>query len=314
MSLAALVGAVAPNLDVAIEILTKEGTEAVARPGDWLKIRDSDLVRRLNPTDIYPDTESPKTDRALMQTIENENGQIFGRAFISPSSYSFSSDGGWVTISGLRAGRLRNVEGILLGEAMTAARDTAQPIATKDAIASWASRQADLIVASIKDEEHQARSAEVVLECGGEIRDLKFVKWGPDWLTTSEFQQKLLSVNSLSISFDGAFDYDEDQDDVHPKEFREDFRGADDIAIVLRHDGAILRGGINSWPKSVTGQPKWSDSNVAEYARALIKQVWGEGVQGEDEYCVVGNVGASEIIRRVTVFRASQEGEIDVPF
>jgi hypothetical protein len=188
MPLATLVAAVAPNLDVATEILVKEGTQQVARPGDWLRISDLDLVRRLNPTADRSDTESSKADRALMQTIEGENGQVFGRAFISPSRYSFSADGGWVTISGLRAGRLHNVEGILLGEAVTAARDAAQPLATSEALARWASKQAELIVGSVKDEERQARSAEVVLECGGEIGDLKFVKCGADWLSTGEFQ------------------------------------------------------------------------------------------------------------------------------
>ena len=302
MPLATLVGAVAPNLDVATEILVKEGTERVALPGDWLRISDLDLVRRLNPTADRSDSDSPKADRALMQTIEDEDGQIFGRAFISPSRYSFSADGGWVTVSGLRAGRLHNVEGILLGEAVTAARDAAQPLATRDALARWASTQAELIAASVKDEERQARSAEVILECGGEIGGLKFVKWGSDWLSAGEFQERLRLTNEISINFDGEFDYDEDKDDVHPKEFREEFRGSEDMAIVLKHDGGIIRAGNSSWPKSVTGQPKWSDSNVAEYTRGIIRQSWGD-LQEDIEDRVVGKVGLSDITRSVTVFR-----------
>jgi len=316
MSLATLVGAVAPNLDVATEILVKEGTQPVARPGDWLRISDLDLVRRLNPTADRSDADAPKADRALMQTIEGEDGQVFGRAFISPSRYSFSADGGWVTISGLRAGRLHNVEGILLGEAVTAARDAAQPLATSGALARWASKQAELIVASVKDEERQARSAEVVLECGGEIGDLKFVKLGADWLSTGEFQERLRSTKEISVSFDGEFNYDEDRDEVHPKEFREDFQGSEDISIVLKHDGGILRAGSNTWPKSVTGQPKWSDSNVAEYARKLIRQAWGENLMEDEEERVVGKVNDSEITRGVTVFRIADEseGDDDEPF
>lgn len=309
MSLATLVGAVAPNLDVATEIIVKEGTEQVAQPGDWLKISDMDLVRRLNPIADRTDADSPKADRALMQTIEDESGQIFGRAFISPSRYSFSADGGWVTISGLRAGRLHNVEGILLGEAVTAARDAAQPLAPRDALARWASKQADLIAASVKDEERQARSAEVVLECGGEIGGLKFAKWGTDWLGTDEFQERLESTSEIAVSFVGEFDYDEDKDDVHPKEFREDFQVSEDIVVILKHDGGILKVGNSSWPKSVTGQDKWGDSNVAQYTRNLIRQAWGESIQENEEERVVGKVGFSEIGREVTVFRAPDESE-----
>lgn len=309
MPLATLVGAVAPNLDVAIATIVEEGTQSVARPGDWLKISDFDLVRRLNPNVDSSDADAPKADRALMQPIEGADNQVFGRAFISPSRYSFSADGGWVTISGLRAGRLHNVEGVLLGEAVTAARDAAQPIATKEALGQWASKQAELIVGSVKDEERQARSAEVVLECGGEIGNLKFIKWGTDWLTTSEFEDRLHSSTEIAISFDGEFDYDEDKDDVHPKEFREDFKGSEDVALVLKHDGGILRGNNNSWPRSITGQPKWSDSNVAAYARDLIRQAWGDTLQEDEEERVVGKVRYSDITRRVTVFRAAEEDE-----
>ncbi len=302
-------GAVAPNLDVAIATIVKEGTQSVARPGDWLKISDFDLVRRLNPNVDSSEADAPKADRALMQPIEGADNQVFGRAFISPSRYSFSADGGWVTISGLRAGRLHNVEGVLLGEAVTAARDAAQPIATKEALGQWASKQAELIVGSVKDEERQARSAEVVLECGGEIGNLKFIKWGTDWLTTGEFEDRLHSSTEIAISFDGEFDYDEDQDDVHPKEFREDFKGSEDVALVLKHDGGILKGNNNSWPRSITGQPKWSDSNVAAYARDLIRQAWGDTLQEDEEERVVGKVRYSDITRRVTVFRAAEEDE-----
>lgn len=309
MSLATLVGAVAPNLDVAIETLVRDDTEQVAHPGDWLKISDSDLVRRLNPTIDRSEVDVPKADRVLMQPILGPNNEIFGRAFISPSRYSFSADGGWVTISGLRAGRLHNVGGILLGEPMTAARDAAQPIATKDALARWASKQATLIVASVKDEERQARSAEVVLECGGEIGALKFVKWGSDWLSTNEFEERLRTSFEIAISFNGDFDYDEDQDDVHPKEFREDFKVAEDVAVVFKHDGGILRSGNSHWPRSLIGQPKWSDSNIAEYTRSLIRKAWGDRLQQDEEERIVGTVSFTDITRLVTVFSVSAEAD-----
>lgn len=307
MSLGALVGAVAPNLDVAIATMVPEGAQPVARPGDWLKISDLDLVHRLNPTLDRSKEDTPKADRELMQPIQDASGQVFGRAFISPSRYSFFREGGWVTISGLRAARLQNVEGVLLGEAVTAARDSAQPIAPKEALAQWASRQAELIVASVKDEERQARSAEVVLDCGGDIGALKIIRWGSDWLTAGEFEGRLRSCTELTISFDGEFEYDENQDDVHPKEFREDFKISDDVALVLKHDGSIMRVGNNSWPRSVTGKPKWSDSNAAAHAREVVRRVWGENLQEDEEERVVGKVNYSEITRHVTVFRVAED-------
>ncbi len=83
--LAKLVGAVAPTLDVASEVLSKSGTETVAQPGDWLKISDLDLVHRLQPDPDPDGTGSPKAERELLQPIKGDDGQIFGRAFISAS-------------------------------------------------------------------------------------------------------------------------------------------------------------------------------------------------------------------------------------
>lgn len=306
MSLDALVGAIAPNLDVAIATVVQESTHPVARPGDWLKISDLDLVYRLNPTLDRLEQDTPKADWSVMQPIQDASGRVFGRAFISTSRYSFSPNGGWVTISGLRATRLHNVQGVLLGEAVTAARDSAQPIAPKEALAQWASKQAELIAASVKDEERQARSAEVVLECGGDTGALKFISWGSDWLTADEFERRLRVSKELTISFDGEFEYDEDQGDVHPKDFREDFRVSGDVAMVLKHDGSILRTGSMSWPRSVTGKPKSSDSNAGAHVREVVHRVWGEGIQESEEERIVGKVNYSDITRRVTVFRVSE--------
>ena len=309
MQLDALVGAVAPNLDVEIAVRVQGGERLIARPGDWLEISDVDFLRRLNPTTVHAERDTQKADRALMKRVEGANGQVFGRAFISPHEFlSVGGSCGWVTISGLRAARLRNVEGVLLGEAVTAARDAARPLATKEAIAAWASKQAELIVASVKDEERQARSAEVVLECGGDIGDLKVVKWGSNWLTAGEFEEKLRYAREVVISFDGEIDYDENEDDVHPRDFRERFTVAEGIAVVLNHGGGILNIGNSGWPRSITGRPKHSESNVSAYARAMIQGAWGENIEENEEDRVVGTVDGSDVIRLVTVFRVVDEG------
>ena len=146
-----------------------------------------------------------------------------------------------------------------------------------------------------------------LLECGGKIGDLKLVKWGSDWLTASEFEEKLRCSREIAISFDGEFNYDEDQDDVHPKDFREDFTVSEGIAVVLKHDGGILDVGNNGWPRSITGQPKRNDSNAAAYVRELIQRVWGENNLEDEEDCVVGTVGYSDITRQLIVFRVADE-------
>ena len=79
--------------------------------------------------------------------------------------------------------------------------------------------------------------------------------------------------------------------------------------MVLEHDGGILKVGNNSWPRSVTGNAKSSDSNAAAHAREVIQRVWGEDTEKDEEERVVGKVGSSKITRRVTVFRAAEKDE-----
>src|SRR3546814_4517966 len=74
----------------------------------------------------------------------------------------FDPSGGWITIAGLRANRMRNVQGVLLGEAVTAARNAANPTVNTSTLATWASEQAQLVARTVDDEEIQAKAAEVV--------------------------------------------------------------------------------------------------------------------------------------------------------
>ena len=111
MELDALVGAVAPNLNVEIAIIAQEGIQSVSRPGDWLKISDFELVHRLDPTLDRFEAEIPNADRALMQPLEDADGQVFGRAFISPSRYAYFQDCGLVTIFWIASRPLAECEG-----------------------------------------------------------------------------------------------------------------------------------------------------------------------------------------------------------
>ena len=216
-----------------------------------------------------------------------------------------------MTIAGLRASELDNVQGILLGEAITAARDSAQPLVPKEVLAQWASEQARLICNSVRDEEHQAMSAEVVLECGGDIGELKIIKWGFEWLNADEFEERLRSSEELVIGFEGKFDYDEEQDEVHPRDFRNHFDQSDDVAVVLKHDGRILRAGNLAWPNVPTGQPRVNDSKVAGFVRGLIAHVWGADLEEYEKERVVGKVGRTEIMREMTIFcRSAVQGAL----
>jgi len=181
-----LVASIALNLDVAIEIDEDSNHSHAISPNDWLDLEDAALIARLDLTAQHSAEDKNQSKRSLMRTIKDAHGTVYGRAFISPRTFSYfrllGSGGGWVTVGGLRAVQLANVRGVLLGEVLTAARNSAVPIISKEVLAEWATEQAKLIVDTGMDEEWKSRCAEVVLECGGNLAELPIASWGGEWL------------------------------------------------------------------------------------------------------------------------------------
>ncbi|CAH0283567.1 Chaperone protein HtpG [Agrobacterium fabrum] len=302
LSLAGLIGALAPNLDVALAVKTAEGERLITRPGDWLEIAEEQLAGRLA---LLEKREVPKAN--LMRVLKTESGTIVGRATILPEpEFRFGDPNGWVTVAGLRATRMKNVAGVLLGEAMTAARNTAIPLIDREGLAEWASEQAQLICQHVKDEEKQAQAAEVVLTCGGDIGHLKIIRYGDDWLDQFEFSRLLSELTEINISLRGDFTYEEDQDDVLPREFRDHFRVAPDVAIVPKHEGTIVSGIGLKWP-ATEPSPGALTTRLATFVTTMIAKAWGGQILSMTETRVVGDANGMDIERDIEVISAPDD-------
>ena len=307
-----LVAAIAPNMDVKIETLDDREWSTAVDSSDWLDLEDEALLTRLDPL-----SEKRPSSKSLMSTIKDPAGQVFGRAFIKPERFMFKSDGGWVTVGGLRTKQLANVQGVLLGEILTAARDSAVPTIPKELLATWATDQARRIAASNIDEEQKAESAEVVLECGGQPVDLPILMWGDEWIDSENFRKRIATLDEVVISFDGGFDYDEDQDGVHPRDFRDNFVVGQDVIVVPRRNGAILSVGRQSWPNSITGRSKVTHSNLETEVRHILTEIWADGVGESTERREVGTVDSDSISRDVHIFTRDvvwPDGNDEIPF
>src|SRR3546814_18435399 len=101
---------------------------------------------------------------------------------------------------------MRHWQGVLLCEAVTAARNAANPTVNTSTLATWASEQAQLVARTVDDEEIQAKAAEVVLDSGGKIADLKIVQWGADWLNSQVLRERQIEVARFEVRFNGEFE------------------------------------------------------------------------------------------------------------
>jgi len=301
LSLMRVVAALAPSLDVAIVAGDDADVRVVVKAGDWLDIADADLLGRL---DYEREVEKPAASKvSLMRHLKDPSGKVFGRATISPDSH-WTSGAGCVTISGLKANRLSNLQGILEGEALTASRNVALPIVPKDVLSAWATEQAGLLVRTRIDDERKAKAAETVLECGGSIGRLPIVRWGGEWLNSQDFAQRVADVDELVLTFNGEFSYDEDADEMHPREFKNDFEEADTIVMVPKHDGSIVKEAGVNWPASLHEVP--SDTNrLSELVRRIVRRTWRSEFEENEETRVVGKAAGFDVKRSVVILTRS---------
>lgn len=297
-SLARVVAALAPSLDVSLVSGEDDALAAVVTGGDWLNIPDIKLLRRLNFENV---NDKPAASTvSLMRHLKGPNGEVFGRATISPSSY-WSDGSGWVTVSGLRANRLSNVQGILSGDAITAARDAALPRVPKDVLSAWATDQARLLLESRLDDERKAKSAETVLECGGTIGQLPILRWAGEWLNPEEFATRITDLSELAFNFEGEFSYDEDEDAMHPRDFKDDFKEADTVIMVPKHNGTIINARGLSWPASLH-EGRGNTTRLSELVRQVIRDTWKDDFDEFEEHRVVGEAAGYDVRRTVTIY------------
>lgn len=297
IALSALVGSLAPNLSVALYVRIGNSEKRLTKPGDWLKISDQRLVARLGGVSEVAGSQKDK----LMRPMKNSQGQVVGRGAVVPEdSWTFRTTGGWITIAGLRATRMRNIAGVVLGEPLTASRDTALPLIDDAGLAAWATEQADLVSKHVKDDETQAKAAEVVLGCGGEIGKLKVARWGSEWLDQHEFFDRVLSRYELVMSLDGDFHYEEDTDDVLPRDFNNSFVMDKDVVIVPRHEGSVVKNTTTLWP-TPREQPVGSKSSLATFIMGIITKAWGGQAFLDNDTRQVGDVNGARIDRYVDI-------------
>jgi hypothetical protein len=245
-SLERIVAALAPSLDVALASGEADAVHVVVGPSDWLQISNTALLNRIDP-EKEDETATTSTDD-LLRTITDPAGMVFGRAKISTNYSYWNPTSGWLTVSGLRANQLTHVDGILTGEAITASRDLAFPTVPKEVLVNWATEQANLIFDARLEDEAKAKAAEVVLECGGDIGRLPIVRWAESWLNTEQLAENVAHENEVIVHFDGDFSYDEDEDSMHPRDFRSYFEISNKIIIVPKFGGSIVSSRGFNWP------------------------------------------------------------------
>lgn len=320
VALTDIVGMISPALNVRVEVGSAQNKTTVVTPRDWINVRSENLIRRLNPVSTIVSHKYSREDLELMRPIESGDGVIYGRGFIYPSSEFDFHDRGYVVISGLRANRMRNIEGVLLGEVLTLKRDEAEPIVPPEALERWASEQGRLTQEMCAKDNRQefrlreARVAEIVLECGGDVGNLKIVRWGREWLDCRELDQKILEAEEIVVAVDTQFEWLLERGGPYVELLDDSFRQSNDVCFIAFQYGKVLAGwgGRICWPTVMAGEKKMKGTNVLGLVARRIETIWESVPEITSSTRVVGVLGDIPIEVEVCVFRlpsGSDEGK-----
>ena len=207
-----LVAWLCPATNISVTVEQASLAERVIAAEDWKTLPPDKLLVRCNP-DAAADQAQRLKGRVL--DIKDDSGHIIGRA----AAHSWREPGrndidGVLVVGGLRASPLHGIAGVLFGEAATADREKAVPLADGTQLAAWANAQADAASKPGFQQDAAADIAAVVYHCGGEIGDLPFCYSHLGWMNMEELLPwvgRKLEILLVDIDFiDDAFRFVED--------------------------------------------------------------------------------------------------------
>lgn len=267
-----MVAKLCPTLDVCVRVrVVPEDPVTIVNPDDWQTLGTANLLDRVGKGTII-DT---KVEGTLLDLREN-SGVLLGRIAYVDSIFTHAI----VTHGGLRSGSLPKLAGVVIGHNNSdLVRRQSQPVASREAWRRWAGSWLDLKLKHSVDELSDLHPL-----C--EDLDLPVYRIGSERLDEAQISKWIEQQSEVHVIED--MPYPEDHDDVSPDNFRENFR--------LRHDILVLPSSSN-----LAESLGFSTIDYTERLKAVMEKAWGE-FKEFDEFLSVGDVGATDIDRLITVY------------
>jgi hypothetical protein len=286
-----IVAALAPTIDVNIQV----GKDLAVRASDWRNLEPTKLCLRYFPfMDTMRRGEMPATIDRLMRPILDQRGHLVGRAAIFPTSeYTQSAV---ATVGGMTAAGILNLSGVLQAEATTVARNEASVLIDIRNLRNWATEQAELIKKEKREPLFESRVAEVVLECGGDPKNLVIGKFGDSWLSSKSVIKLLRKLNEIVVHF-GEIQH-EDEDGIPRSLLEAEFKQSREILVIPQHDGRIRTVRARS---TMNYDYRTAEYLVQSWFIDALYNLWKE-VDEEEDSVIVGTVNGAEVVRTVRRF------------
>jgi hypothetical protein len=317
-----------PSLDVNV-VTQQHGEESIHSLScrGWIDEDSLDFFRSICDWDRGepPDYELEGFEEFIFRAGRNltllvdEHGEVVGRACIAldhaARRFGYPSLHGVVTVGGLRACGLTGIAGILTGEAVRTARDTAVPFVSPKVVAAWASEQAKLVPQLYKQPEAQMYCAKLIRQCGGNTGNLPIGRLQGTWVSYSDIVRTEDLPGELYLLW---IYYWEQYADIEGFKLSPNVVIGDyDVYDIILQSPGFSRG-MHEWP-SIIGYAEYPPE-VRYFMRGLqgavleaASEAWGVPVRvvvsstfkegGRGEKKTIGYVGQTPVMADVTVIR-----------
>jgi len=303
IALRMLVARHSPAVDVTVHVVQDGSSEIAIAANDWLSEEPKTLLNRTagDRNDLIERGVAFMTAN-LRELKDPATGQSHGRACICPTSSTYYTAEGVITVGGFLAAKIQHIVGVLSGEPRTVARDSAQPTVPPEVLREWATDQAKLIAAAKISGEQKLNAAEIVMLLGGTAPELPVAIQDGEFLTADALEALLRALVEVEVYMGKELDYDDD-DDVRPKDFSADLSVSKTLIFLPNRSPTILRLGDQSWPECLPGLlPANHLKTCEEVFHRTLERAWGALPEYEEDKKPVGEVHGTEIERYVRIY------------
>jgi histidine kinase/DNA gyrase B/HSP90-like ATPase len=303
IELRTLVARHSPAVDVTVSVIQGGSTQVAIAANDWLSEEPKTLLNRTagDRTDWVERSVAFMTAN-LRELKDSLTGQSHGRACICPTSSSYYSAEGVITVGGFLAAKVQHIVGVLNGEPRTVSRDSAQPTVPSAVLREWATEQGKLIAVAKISGEQKLHAAEIVMLLGGTAPELPIVIQDGEYLEAEALEKLLLTLAEVEVYMGKELDYDDD-DDVRPKDFSADLSVSSGLIFVSKRGPTILRLGDLSWPECLSDIYPINHIKTCEDAfHRALETAWGSLPEYDEDKRTVGEVHGTEIVRYVRIY------------
>lgn len=199
--LASICRMIAPTLEVDLYLqYENRPIQKIIESDDWKNINPVDFIIRLSG---YTQNNCPEDIKSLaeefsvlLKPIFNEDGIQVGRAGIVPMGERHtlfdSKVQGYLTCGGLYVKKLRALFGVVIGEINGASRKRGIPVASENAIATWATEQGRFILENFNHLSPRVLNniAGIIFSLGGNGEDFPLCYTSYGWLNYSQIKEK----------------------------------------------------------------------------------------------------------------------------